>query len=80
MKERRSERRSRFHEREVSAAHISNHERKKSAAHNNSWWAQNERKKIAQESDYIFFKELALIESKCSFSEYSVHYLAFECL
>ena len=31
--ERRSERRSQFHERKVSAAHFSNHERKKSAAH-----------------------------------------------
>ena len=64
--ERRSERRSRFHEREVSAALIFKKERKKSAAHSISWWAQNERKKSAQESDDIFFKDLALIESKYS--------------
>ena len=43
--ERRSERRSQFHERDVSGAHFSNHERKKSAAHGNLRWAQKERKK-----------------------------------
>ena len=41
--ERRSERRSQFHERKVSAAHFSNHERKKSAAH----FSNHERKKSA---------------------------------
>ena len=66
--ERRSERHSRFHEREVSAAHIFKRERKKSATHSISWWAQNERKKSAQDSDDIFFKDLAFIENKYSFS------------
>ena len=78
--ERRSERRSRFHEREVSAAHYFKKERKKSGAHSISWWAQIERKKSAQEDDDIFFKNLALLGSKYSFSKDSVNYLAFECL
>ena len=51
--ERRSERRSQFHERDVSAAHIFNNERKKSAAHSILWWAQNEREKLK----IIFFFE-----------------------
>ena len=65
--ERRSERRSRFHERDVSAAHIFNHERKKSAAHSISWWAQNERKKLLKKKMNFSLKNIALIESKFEF-------------
>ena len=69
--ERRSERRSRFHERDVTAAHIFNHERKKSGAHSISWWAQNERKKLHKKKMNFCVKNLASVESKCSFSYHS---------
>ena len=65
--ERRSERRSQFHERDVSAAHIFNHERKKSGAHSISWWAQNERKKLLKKKMNFCLENTALIESKCNF-------------